>query len=138
MQGVPVRLELGPRDLASGTVTVVRRISATKEQVALATAHLALPQILEEFQALLLRRATEFRDQNIAQVDDWSTFLAAVSTGWARAFHCGDIDCEEKIKEESGATPRCVPIDSPEEAGVCVLCGLAGAYGKRVMFARAY
>ena len=58
--------------------------------------------------------------------------------GWARAFHCGKPTCEDEIKAETTATPRCVPLDGEPETGACVRCGEASAYGKRVIFGRAY
>lgn len=138
LQGAPVRLELGPRDLADDAVTVVRRLGEGKEQLPLATAHQALPGILDEFQAFLLRRATAFRDTHTVRTDDWEAFSAAVAAGWAAAFHCGATACEDEIKTATAATPRCVSLDAPEEAGPCVRCGREGAYGMRVLFGRAY
>lgn len=138
LQGVPVRLELGPRDLEAEAATLVRRLGDGKEKLPLATAPETLPQILDEFQAYLLQRATEFRDGHTTVVDDWDGFTSAVATGWAKAFHCGDADCEDKIKAETAATPRCVPLDAPAESGACVLCGQPSSYGKRVIFGRAY
>jgi prolyl-tRNA synthetase len=138
LQGVPVRLELGPRDLAAGIVTVARRLGDAKEQIPLDSVPEALPGILEDFQALLLRRAAQFREARTLVVDDWAAFSAAVAVGWAAAFHCGAVECEEEIKKDTAATPRCVPLDAPEESGACVRCGQSDGYGKRVLFGRAY
>ena len=71
-------------------------------------------------------------------VEGWGEFQEAVSTGWARAFHCGKAACEDDIKAETAATPRCIPFDGAAESGQCVRCGEPSAYGKRVVFARAY
>ena len=90
------------------------------------------------FQALLLQRATEFRDSHTRTVDTWEEFAEAVKTGWALAFHCGLPECEEEIKAETSATPRCIPSDGPPEEGLCVRCNLPSAYGKRLIFGRAY
>ncbi|RJL30340.1 proline--tRNA ligase [Bailinhaonella thermotolerans] len=139
MRGVPVRLELGPRDLAAGTAVMARRLGDhPKEPVPLDRLPGMITGVLDDFQAYLLRRATEFRDANTATVDDWDSFASAVSTGWARALHCGVPACEDEIKAETKATPRCVPLNAPEETGECVRCHRPSAYGKRVIFARAY
>jgi prolyl-tRNA synthetase len=139
MRGVPVRLEIGPRDLEAGVVTMSRRIGDEgKEQIALDAVVGQLPGILDEFQDRLLARATEFRDSHTSTVDDWPAFVTAVASGWARAFHCGRVECEDDIKAETSATPRCVPLDAPAESGSCVRCAEPSAYGKRVLFGRAY
>jgi prolyl-tRNA synthetase len=139
LRGAPVRLELGPRDLAAGTAVMVRRLGdAGKEQITLADAPATLAGVLEEFQEFLLRRATEFRDSHTHTVDDWDSFASAVSGGWARAFHCGQLACEDDIKAKTAATPRCIPLDGPPETGTCVCCNAPSAYGKRVIFGRAY
>jgi prolyl-tRNA synthetase len=138
LQGAPVRLELGPRDLAAGHVLLARRLGEGKEEVPLASVVETMPGVLDEIHDALLQRATEFRDRRLAEVDEWDDFVAAVATGWARAFHCGRPECEDEINAETTATPRCVPLAGPEESGVCVRCGLPSAYGKRVVFGRAY
>jgi prolyl-tRNA synthetase len=139
LRGAPVRLELGPRDLDSGTAVMVRRLGeAGKERIALADAPTVLPVVLDEFQAFLLRRATDFRERNTAVVDDWARFVRAVSTGWASAFHCGRTGCEDDIKAQTAATPRCVPLDASPEEGLCVRCDGPSAYGRRVLFGRSY
>lgn len=138
LQGVPVRLELGPRDLAAGVVTLARRLGEGKEQRPLDTAHQALPGVLEEFHAFLLQRAAEFRTANTVVANDWATFSAAVTSGWTAAFHCGAAGCEEQIKADTAATPRCIPLDGPEESGTCIRCGQPSSYGKRVLFGRSY
>lgn len=139
MRGVPVRVELGPRDLAAGTAVVARRLGdAGKETVPLAGLAAAMPGILAEFQDHLLDRATRFRDERTRVVDEWPAFADAVSTGWAIARHCGRPECEADIKAATAATPRCVPTDGPADSGRCVRCATAAAYGTRVIFARAY
>jgi prolyl-tRNA synthetase len=138
MRGVPVRLELGPRDLEAGVATLSRRTGGDKEQLPLDAAADRLPAILDEVQDELLRRATEFRDSRTATVDEWDAFADAVGIGWARALHCGRPECEDDIKAETTATPRCIPLDGPAESGTCVRCGTPSAYGKRVLFGRSY
>jgi prolyl-tRNA synthetase len=138
MRGVPIRLELGPRDLAAGTALMATRLGSRKTEVPLADAPARLGAELAAFQDLLLRRATEFRDARTVTVDTWDEFVAAVATGWARAFHCGQTDCEDAIKAATAATPRVIPADGQPEQGTCVRCDRPSAYGKRIIFARAY
>jgi len=138
LRGVPIRLELGPRDLAAGTALMATRLGDQKTPIALDSAPARLNIELTAFQDLLLRRATEFRDQRTVTVDAWEEFVAAVATGWARAFHCGQPECEEDIKAVTAATPRVIPDDGEPEEGTCIRCGLPSAYGKRLIFGRAY
>jgi prolyl-tRNA synthetase len=138
MRGVPIRLELGPRDLAAGTALMATRLGEGKTPVALEEAPARLNAELTAFQDLLLRRATEFRDQRTATTDTWDEFTAAVTVGWARAFHCGQTGCEDDIKAATAATPRVIPADGQPEQGNCVRCGQPSVYGKRLIFGRAY
>ena len=143
MRGVPIRLELGPRDLAAGSALMSRRLNyqqadASKQAIPLTTAPDLLSAELAAFQALLARRAADFRADHTAVVDSWPEFTTAVATGWALALHCGEQACEDEIKAETTATARCIPLDGEPEHGMCVRCGKPSAYGKRVIFARAY
>ena len=138
LRGAPIRLELGPRDLAAGTAVMVRRLGGGKEPISLDGAPARLADELAAFQELLLERATAFRDSHTVVTDSWDDFVMAVTTGWALALHCGGRECEEEIKAATGATARCVPLDGPAESGLCIRCGLPSAYGKRVIFGRAY
>jgi prolyl-tRNA synthetase len=143
MRGVPIRLELGPRDLAAGTTLMSRRLNyqppdVAKQAIPLDAAPDLLTAELAAFQAMLARRAADFRDGHTAIVNSWPEFAAAVAAGWALALHCGEQACEDEIKAETTATPRCIPLAGEPEQGTCVRCGKASAYGKRVIFARAY
>jgi len=138
LRGVPVRLELGPRDLAAGSAVMARRLGDGKEAIALDGAPERLAGELEAFQDFLLERATAFRDSRTVTADAWDDFAAAVAVGWARALHCGTPECEEEIKAETTATARCIPLDGPPESGPCIRCARPSAYGKRVIFGRAY
>ncbi len=139
LRGVPLRLELGPRDLDAGTAIVAQRLGGEgKKTIQLASAAPTLTTMLDDYQKFLLERATAFRDSNTFVVNDWPAFQQAVSTGWALAFHCGNPACEDDIKAETSATPRCVPLDGRFETGTCVRCDGRSAYGKRVIFGRAY
>ncbi|WP_344941723.1 proline--tRNA ligase [Sphaerisporangium flaviroseum] len=139
LRGVPVRLELGPRDLESGTVVMAKRLGDEgKQTIPLDSVARIMPGVLEDFQALLLRRATGFRDAHTRTVDAWESFTDAVTSGWALALHCGSAACEDDIKAETAATPRCVPIGGASETGVCVRCDRPATYGTRVIFGRSY
>jgi len=138
LRGVPLRLELGPRDLASGTAVLVSRLGGGKEQISLAGAPDALAGLLDDFQSALLDRATRFRDERTRVVDDWDQFAEAVRVGWALALHCGQASCEADIKASTGATPRIVPLSGAPATGPCVRCGNPSSYGRRVIFGRAY
>src|SRR6201995_5687273 len=138
LRGVPIRLELGPRDLAAGTAVMARRLGAAKESIGLEGAPARLADELEAFQAFLFERATAFRDEHTITTDEWGDFTDAVATGWARALSCGSPECEEKIKAATAARPRCLPLEGERDSGPCMGCGEPSAYGKRVIYGRAY
>ncbi len=137
LKGVPFRVELGPRDVEAGTAVLASRLGG-KETLPLPGLAQALPERLDAFHDELLRRAERFQKERTRAVDDYRTFKEAVAEGFALAFHCGDPACEKAIQEETKATARVVPADAPAEEGVCVRCGRPAAYGRRVVFARAY
>ena len=99
---------------------------------------------LDDIQAFLFKRATDFMLENTVMVDSYEEFKAAIEDGkWVRAFHCGDPESERQIKEDTKATVRNIPLDDAEffaerEEGVCVHTGQPAAYGKRVIFGRQY
>jgi prolyl-tRNA synthetase len=142
LRGVPIRLELGPRDLAAGTAVMALRIGGrpggAKESISLDGAPARLADELEAFQDFLFERAAVFRDEHTVTTDQWDDFTKAVATGWARALHCGTPECEEEIKTATAATARCIPLEGEPESGPCILCARPSAYGKRVIFGRAY
>jgi prolyl-tRNA synthetase len=138
LRGVPVRLELGPRDLAEGAAVMSTRLGDGKSSVSLDSAPARLQFELNAMQSLLLQRATDFRDSHTTTVNSWPEFVEAVKTGWALAFHCGQPECEDDIKAATSATPRCIPAEGPAEEGQCVRCQQKSAYGKRLIFGRAY
>jgi prolyl-tRNA synthetase len=143
LRGVPIRLEMGPRDLAAGTVMMAKRLTSPeqqggKEPVSLESAAPTLVRELEEFQAQLLVRATRFRDERTVTASAWPEFTEAVAAGWASVLHCGLPECEDDIKAATAATPRCIPFDAEHETGTCIRCNAPSAYGKRVLFGRSY
>ncbi len=139
LKGVPVRLEVGPRDLQTDQVTLVRRDSRAKEQVRLSSAAERIPALLTEVQAGLFERACAFRSAHTHTTNDYATFkrIMLEQRGFIRAYWCGSAACEGRIKEETHATIRVIPEDAEAEgSGNCVYCGqLAGA---RALFAQAY
>ena len=144
LKGVPVRIELGPRDLEAGVVVVKNRNSGEKETLSRAEAVAGMPARLDAVHAWLYQRATDFMLSHTVEADDYATFKGKIEEGhWVRAFHCGDADCEKGIKDDTKATTRNVPLDDSEffgerGEGACVKCGQPGAYGKRVIFGRQY
>ena len=145
LKGVPLRVELGPRDLEAGHVVVAQRVGElddkgrpVKETVPFDAFVDGVPARLDAYHDQLLARAMAFRDEHSAAVDDWESFTQRVAIGFAVALHCGDPACEDEIKAETAATPRCIPTDGTPEQGDCIRCGRPSGYGTRVVFARAY
>jgi prolyl-tRNA synthetase len=127
MRGVPLRIEIGPKDIASGSVVVARRDvpgKAGKQVVPMAGLAVAVRDMLEAIQAGLLETAIAFRDANIHTPADYDELKQLVEIGWARAFWCGDDACEARIKDETKATNRCIPLDQEGRGpGRCIICG---------------
>jgi prolyl-tRNA synthetase len=138
MRGVPVRLELGARDLSAGTTVLALRLGKDKQSIPLETAPEQIARVLEDFQEFLFRRASEFRDSMTHFVDSWADFADVVAVGWARALHCGLPECEDEIKALTTATPRCIPLEGEPDTGTCIRCERPSAYGKRILFGRSY
>jgi prolyl-tRNA synthetase len=145
LKGVPLRVELGPRDLEAGHVLVAHRVGPLDDRGRPIKATLdfdefvaSVPARLDAYHEQLVARALAFREERSASVDDWETFREQVATGFAYVLHCGEPACEDDIKEATSATPRCIPTDGEQQEGTCVRCGKPSAYGTRVLFARAY
>ncbi len=143
MRGVPVRLEIGPRDVAGKSVMACRRDVPGKEAKASMTAEGLAPRIralLDEVQAAMLASAKAFRQEHLHEAATYDDLKKIVEDGWALIYHCGTRECEDKIKEETKATSRCFPLELNKEwepAGrTCAVCGKP-AFG-RAYFARAY
>jgi prolyl-tRNA synthetase len=137
LRGVPVRLGLGMRDLENGTVEVARRDDLTKESRPLDGIVDHIKSLLEEIQANIFQRALKFREDNTFAVDTWDQFKEQIERGGFILAHWdGTPETEEKIKDETKATIRCIPLDAPEEDGKCVFTGAPSK--RRVIFARAY
>jgi prolyl-tRNA synthetase len=138
LKGVPLRLEIGPRDVAADQAVVVRRDTRAKQAVSLDALAATVTSLLEEIQAGLLQAATEMRDSHTAAVDTYEELAGrvAANAGWSLAHWCGDATCEARVKADTKATIRCIPRDLPPETGRCIVCG--GESAQRVIFARAY
>jgi prolyl-tRNA synthetase len=147
-KGVPLRVEIGPRDIANKAVFVGRRDKAHKEKAAMPRDQFIgqVGSLLDEIQATLFERARRFREENTRTIDDVDAFRdyftpensekPEIHGGFALAHWCGDAACENKIKEDLTVTIRCIPFDGEKEKGRCICCGKAS--GQRVVFAKAY
>jgi prolyl-tRNA synthetase len=139
MRGVPLRVEIGPKDVQKGTVVLARRDKPGKEGksfVPQAGLSQAVAQALDAIQKALYERALNFRNANTADPANYQEFQSAVEKGFANAFWCGSPQCEQSIKEATKATLRCIPLDQPERKGVCIYCGQPA--NERGVFAKAY
>jgi prolyl-tRNA synthetase len=138
LKGVPVRIALGARDIENNIAEVARR--DTKEKMNLQLEGLAdrIPQLLEDIQANMYAKALQFRTENTTKVDTWEDFMRMLDEkpGFISAHWDGTSETEEKIKELSKATIRCIPLNNEQEEGTCVLTGKPST--QRVLFARAY
>lgn len=139
MRGVPVRMEVGPKDVEKGTVVLARRDKPGREGKAFVSRDniaVTVGDLLKEIQASLLAKATAFRDANTFDVSNYDEFKEAVAKGFARAWWCGDPVLEQQIKEETKATVRCIPLEQPGGEGVCFHTGKPATH--QAIFARAY
>ena len=138
LKGVPVRLALGARDLENGTVEVARRDTKEKSSQQFEGIADYIEQLLKDIQDNIYNKALQFRDSNIREVNTWDEFKDAIENkvGFVKAHWDGTPETEEKIKELTKATIRCIPLDNQPEDGKCVLTGNPSA--QRVVFAKSY
>ena len=139
LKGVPVRLAMGARDLAAGTVEVARRDELTKETMPLEGIAQHIDTLLGDIQQNIYNKALRFRDSNIEKCDDWEEFKTKIQTGKFLLCHWdGTVETEQAIKDATKATIRCIPIDSCvcEEEGKCIYSGKPSK--QRVVFAISY
>ncbi|MGI6103219.1 MAG: proline--tRNA ligase [Patescibacteria group bacterium] len=136
-KGVPIRIELGPRDLEANQLVVARRDTNEKSTVARAEAAVHVKGLLTVLQTALLERAKTLRRERTKGVHSYAELVEQVEVGFARAFWCGNEECESKVKAETKATIRCLPFDRQlEGVGACTVCG--GEGGVEAVWARAY
>ena len=138
LQGVPLRLAIGPKDLESGTVELARRDTLTKQVVALESLTDTIKTLITEIQTDLFQKALDFRADHITKVETFEAFKTVLEekAGFIYAHWDGSTETEDKIKEITKATIRCIPIDSELENGLCVFSGKPSK--QRVLFAKAY
>mgnify|MGYP000599983098 CR=1 FL=1 len=136
--GMPVRIGLGARDLANGTVEVARRDTKEKSSIPLEGLAAHIEQLLVDIQANIFDRALKYRDEHITPANSWAEFIEILDGkgGFVSAHWDGTTETELAIKDETKATIRCIPLDNPQEAGVCIRSGKPST--QRVLFARAY
>lgn len=138
LKGVPVRIALGARDIANNVAEVARRDTKEKSSVPLDGLAAHVIQLLADIQSNMYQKALQFRTDNTTRVDTWDEFLKVLDekSGFVSAHWDGTSETEEKIKELSKATIRCIPLNNEQEEGKCVLTGNPSK--ERVLFARAY
>ncbi|NMM48828.1 proline--tRNA ligase [Marinigracilibium pacificum] len=138
LKGVPLRIAIGPRDLENGTVELARRDTKEKNTVEIEGIENRIPDLLNEIQDSIFERARKFRDENIREANSYDEFKQILdeNAGFVRAHWDGTPETEEKIKNETKATIRCIPLNNELEEGKCIYSGKPSK--QRVIFARAY
>ncbi len=139
LKGVPVRLEIGPRDVAQEQVTLVRRdVLGKRQAIPISGLTKAVTETLDDVQHSLFAAAKRMLDTHTEDVSDYERLKerVAANAGFSRAFWCGSAECEARVKAETRATIRCIPFEQPEQVGPCLVCGEAGRF--QVIWARAY
>jgi prolyl-tRNA synthetase len=138
LKGVPVRIAIGPRDLEAGTLEVARRDTKEKQVVKMDSVVATITDLLDQIQKNIYNRALKFREENTRRVESYDEFKQVLDekAGFVLAHWDGTAETEQKIKEETKATIRCIPLEGTAEQGTCVYSGKPSA--GRVIFARAY
>ena len=138
LKGVPVRLAIGPRDVENGTLELARRDTLTKESISRNEVVATVVQLMDEIQSNLYNKAANFRTENTTEVKSYDEFKEVLNSkgGFILAHWDGTSETEEKIKNETKATIRCIPLDAKEEPGSCMITGKPS--NKKVLFAKAY
>ncbi|NMC84410.1 MAG: proline--tRNA ligase [Anaerolineaceae bacterium] len=139
LRGVPIRIEIGPKDVEKNSIMVARRdIPGREGKQILSQESLpgAIAELLTEMHASLYDRARDFRDSHIYDPADYNELKQVVENGWAYSWWCGDPACEAKVKEDTKATTRCIPLEQPGGQGKCIVCGKDAS--EKVYFAKAY
>jgi len=138
LKGVPIRLAIGPRDIQNKTVELARRDTLTKMSVPLEGIDTTVVTLLDEIQANIYNKALIYREENTRKVDNYKDFIELLDTkgGFLSAHWDGTAETEAKIKEETKATIRCIPLNGELEEGTCIYSGKPSQ--QRVLFARAY
>ena len=137
-RGIPLRIEVGPKDLEKNQVVLARRDNGQKTPASQDGLEHHVREMLEVIQTDLYRRALEFREKHSQRVDNYKKFgdILDADGGFLWSHWCGSGECEERIKDETKATVRCIPMKTEAEEGKCIRCGARSE--RRVIFARAY
>ena len=138
MRGIPLRVEIGPRDIEAGKAMVVRRDTGEKTEVSLDELDAKVGELLDTIQKDMYQRALAHREENTRVAKTWEEFTDIIGSkqGFVKAMWCGETACEEAVKEETGATTRCIPFEQETLGNVCVHCGRPAK--KLVYFGKAY
>ncbi len=139
LRGVPLRIEIGPKDVEKNAVMIARRDIPGREgksSLPIDSLKAQIPAILDDIHDNLLAKATKFRDDHIYNPNDYDEFRSLINSGWAYSYWCGDKACEAKIKKDTKATIRCIPFDQKNINGKCIYCGKEAK--QKAYFSRAY
>lgn len=138
MRGIPVRIEMGPRDIEANQAVIVRRDTREKTVVSIDELDVKVKEILDTMQIEMLERARKHRDSHTYVATDYEEFKQTVANkpGFVKAMWCGNEECENKIKEDTTATSRCMPFNQEKLSDVCVCCGKPAT--KMVYWGKAY
>lgn len=138
MRGIPVRIEMGPRDIEANQAVIVRRDTREKTVVSIDELDVKVKEILDTMQVEMLERARKHRDTHTYVATDYEEFKQTVANkpGFVKAMWCGNEECENKIKEDTTATSRCMPFNQEKLSDVCVCCGKPAT--KMVYWGKAY
>ncbi len=138
LKGVPVRIEIGPKDMEKNQVIMVRRDTGEKEAVGFNEINKKLKETLDKIQKNLFEKAKKLIDENIVEVEKWDDFVNQIKKKKiVKAFFCGDKECEELIKSGAdGATSRCITFDEKKQKGKCIKCGRPAEY--KIYFSKSY
>lgn len=125
MRGIPLRIEIGPKDIEANQAIICRRDNGEKTAVSLDEIDVKVGEILEKMQSDMLERARAHRDEHTFEATTWEDFKEAADTkpGFIKAMWCGELDCELKIKEDAGLTSRCMPFKQEKLSDTCICCG---------------
>jgi prolyl-tRNA synthetase len=139
MRGVPLRMEIGPKDVEKKSVALARRDRPGKEGKSFVSQEnltAAVTEMLTEIQASMLAKATAFRDGHIHDPKDMEELARVVQNGWAISWWCESKECETRVKDATKASTRCIPIDQPTSSGTCIVCGQPAT--RKVIFGKSY
>ncbi len=137
LKGIPLRIEIGPKDLEKKSATIVKRNTGEKISIKLTDLKKETPKILDKIQDELFKTAEKFLESNIIEAKNWNEFSKSIQNKkMAKTIWCGEAKCENEIKEKTGATSRCIPLEQKKVSGKCPNCGKSAKI--EIYFARSY